>query len=190
MQIFYEKKSFFQLKELEKIAPKEKGITSMSVKEVLQSLVDDSMVDSERIGTSNYFWAYPSKGLNSRKRKFEELTKQEALIKNKIENNCLTLEKVKKGKENSKDRCNMLTDLSKLEEENKKLNEELQQYEDCDPEVLDGVKKEGDLAVEAANRWTDNIFQVKGWCKTKFNIEGNQMNKQFSIPEDLDYVEE
>ena len=33
----------------------------MSVKEVLQSLVDDSMVDTEKIGTSVYFWALPSK---------------------------------------------------------------------------------------------------------------------------------
>merc|ERR1712224_786935 len=87
MQIFYETKSFFQLKDLEKIASKEKGITLMSVKEVLQSLVDDNMVDSERIGTSNYFWAYPSKGLNIRKRKLNDLIKQEELLKGKIENN-------------------------------------------------------------------------------------------------------
>ena len=37
----------------------------MSVKEVLQSLVDDNLVDSERIGTSNYFWAYPSKAVHT-----------------------------------------------------------------------------------------------------------------------------
>ena len=37
----------------------------MSVKDVLQSLVDDGMVDTERIGTSNYFWAYPSKALHA-----------------------------------------------------------------------------------------------------------------------------
>ena len=36
-----------------------------SVKEVLQSLVDDGLVDSERIGTSNYFWAFPSKAVNN-----------------------------------------------------------------------------------------------------------------------------
>ena len=36
----------------------------MSVKDVLQSLVDDGMVDSDRIGTSNYFWAFPSKAAN------------------------------------------------------------------------------------------------------------------------------
>ena len=38
---------------------------SMSVKEILQSLVDDALVDAERIGTSNYFWAFPSKAANN-----------------------------------------------------------------------------------------------------------------------------
>jgi hypothetical protein len=37
----------------------------MSVKDILQSLVDDAMVDSDRIGTSNYFWAFPSKAINN-----------------------------------------------------------------------------------------------------------------------------
>jgi len=47
------------------MAQREKGITSMSVKEILQSLVDDALVDTERIGTSNYFWAFPSKASNN-----------------------------------------------------------------------------------------------------------------------------
>ena len=38
LEIFYTKKEFFLLKELEKIGPKEKGITSQSVKDVVQSL--------------------------------------------------------------------------------------------------------------------------------------------------------
>ena len=54
-------KDFFQLKELERMCQKEKGITSMSVKEILTSLVDDGMVDTDKIGTSVYFWAFPSK---------------------------------------------------------------------------------------------------------------------------------
>lgn len=48
----------------------------MTVKDVLQSLVDDNMVDSERVGTSNYYWAFPSKALHARKHKLEELQKQ------------------------------------------------------------------------------------------------------------------
>ena len=40
-------------------------IASQSVKDVLQSLVDDGMVDADRIGTSMYFWAFPSKAANT-----------------------------------------------------------------------------------------------------------------------------
>ena len=40
-------------------------LASMSVKEVLQSLVDDNLVDTDKIGTSIYFWAYPSKALHT-----------------------------------------------------------------------------------------------------------------------------
>ena len=39
----------------------EKGIISQSVKEVLTSLCDDGLVDTEKVGTSVYFWAFPSK---------------------------------------------------------------------------------------------------------------------------------
>lgn len=59
LQIFYEKKEFFTLKELEKIASKEKNIAVQVVKDVLQGLIDDDLVRSEKIGTSIYFWRFP-----------------------------------------------------------------------------------------------------------------------------------
>lgn len=59
LQLFYERKEFFTLKELEKIAAKEKGIVAQAVKDVLQTLVDDGLVRSEKIGTSVYFWIFP-----------------------------------------------------------------------------------------------------------------------------------
>lgn len=41
----------FQLKELENLGPK-KGVISQSVKDVVQSLVDDDLVLKDKIGTS------------------------------------------------------------------------------------------------------------------------------------------
>lgn len=43
--------SELQLKELEKLGPK-KGVISQSVKDVVQSLVDDDLVSKDKIGTS------------------------------------------------------------------------------------------------------------------------------------------
>lgn len=35
----------------------------MVIKEVLQSLIDDNLIDQEKIGASNVYWAFPSKAL-------------------------------------------------------------------------------------------------------------------------------
>ena len=50
---------------------------AMVVKEIVQGLVDDNMVDTERIGTSNYFWAFPSKAMNAVSILMKNLTLQQ-----------------------------------------------------------------------------------------------------------------
>lgn len=59
----------------------------MTVKDVLQSLVDDNMVDCERVGTSNYYWAFPSKALHARNHKLEELQKQVSSVPSSLISN-------------------------------------------------------------------------------------------------------
>jgi hypothetical protein len=36
----------------------------------------------------------------------------------------------------------------------KRLQSELEKYKECDPEVMEQMKKEAIIAREAANRWT------------------------------------
>ncbi|XP_022110506.1 meiotic nuclear division protein 1 homolog isoform X2 [Acanthaster planci] len=182
-------KDVFQLKELEKIAPKTKGITSMSVKDVVQSLVDDGMVDSDRIGTSNYFWAFPSKASNARKRKLDDLTTALEGSEKKRATTKKLITKATIGKENTDDRIELMKTLAVQEQENSRLKAELEKYRECDPEVLEEVKKQTLVAREAANRWTDNIFTIKSWCKKKFSMEEKTIDKHFGIPEDFDYID-
>ncbi|XP_038880241.1 meiotic nuclear division protein 1 homolog isoform X3 [Benincasa hispida] len=77
LQIFYESQDFFLLKELEKLGPR-KGVISQSVKDVVQSLVDDDLVSKEKIGTSVYFWSLPSCAGNQEERE-EALAKLKAI---------------------------------------------------------------------------------------------------------------
>lgn len=189
LDIFYEKKEVFQLKELEKIAPKEKGIVAQSVKDVVQSLVDDGLVDTDKIGTSVYFWAFPSKAANNRKRRLSEL-------QNKVDESGKKLKKLeeqvteaKSGREDSEERNNMLKELLDNKKTLAELKSKIEEYKDCDPEVLEEMKKQITEYKDAANMWTDNIFSIKSWCQKKFFIEEAILNKQFEIPEDLDYVD-
>ena len=34
----------------------------------------------------------------------------------------------------------------------------------------------------------ENVFAMKSWCKNKFGVEESQIDKQFGIPEDLEYI--
>jgi hypothetical protein len=60
LALLHETQDFFVLKELEKLASNSKGIVPQSVKEVLQELKDDRLIECEKIGTSNYFWSFPA----------------------------------------------------------------------------------------------------------------------------------
>jgi hypothetical protein len=83
LDILQDSKSPFLLKELEKVGGK-RGVGKLdakqsvhlcrqlsfssviqSIKDVLQSLVDDGIVDLEKIGIQNFYWAFPSKELVS-----------------------------------------------------------------------------------------------------------------------------
>ncbi|XP_041641419.1 meiotic nuclear division protein 1 homolog isoform X2 [Cheilinus undulatus] len=189
MEIFFESKDVFQLKDIEKIAPKQKGIAPMTVKDVLQSLVDDNMVDCERVGTSNYYWAFPSKALHARKHKLEELNKQVSEAKQRKASLQKAVEKAKLGREDTNERSSLMKELTALREDKTQLQAELEKYRECDPEVVEEMRKSNVIAKEAVSRWTDNVFAIKSWTKKKFAFDDSRINKAFGIPEDFDYLD-
>ncbi|KAM0932557.1 putative meiotic nuclear division protein [Dioscorea sansibarensis] len=191
LQIFYGSQGFFLLKELEKLGPK-KGVISQSVKDVVQSLVDDDLVLKDKIGTSVYFWSLPScagnqlrnayskleSDLKSGRKRFAELTEQR--------------ENLKKGREESDEREAALEELKAVELLHKKLTEELACYADNDPAALESMKNAIEVAYTAANRWTDNIFTLQQWCSNNFPEAREQlehMYKEVGITEDFDYLQ-
>ena len=60
-------------------------------------------------------------------------------------------------------------------------------FEKCDPKKLEEMKKKKKIAQDAANRWTDNLYEVESWMK-KQNIATEELQKNFPILKDLDYV--
>uniref|UniRef100_A0A8D0HD91 Meiotic nuclear divisions 1 n=1 Tax=Sphenodon punctatus TaxID=8508 RepID=A0A8D0HD91_SPHPU len=137
MEIFFETNDVFQLKDIERIAPKEKGITAMSVKEILQSLVDDGMVDTDRIGTSNYFWAFPSKAFHTRKRKLEAL--ETKVILGGRGHSSLVPKSVRRA--HDEERAALLKELAALRQKKEQLKAEIEKYKECDPDVVEEICK-------------------------------------------------
>eukprot|EP00833_Pecoramyces_ruminatium_P015561 jgi/Orpsp1_1/1189593/evm.model.d7180000073110.1 len=135
--LFHESKDFYQLKELERQAPKLKGVVSQSVKEVIDSLVADSLINCEKIGTSNYYWSFPGTSKIQKEEKIKQLKKEikeQEKLQKELENK---IEKASNERVPSENREHNLELLKKELEKNEKLKTEIKKYEDCDPVVIE-----------------------------------------------------
>ncbi|KAH9403748.1 Meiotic nuclear division protein 1 [Tyrophagus putrescentiae] len=187
LELFHEKQEPFLLKDLEKAATKEKGIPLQTVKDVLTSLVSDDMVDTDKIGTSVYFWSFPSKNSTivstasmwNWRRKTAQL---EAEIAEKLKSSS-------ESEEEAKRRSELQDELVAAEKESAEVAKELAKFESCDPDTFEKKKEEIETLREGVERWTDNIFAIRTYCKNKFNMEYSEIDRQLGFPPDLDYFE-
>ena len=104
LEIFHSKKDVFLLKELEKIAYKEKGVVTQSVKDVVQSLVDDDLISSDKIGSSIYYWGFPSSALVLKKNKLADLTNNLQKCNSKLDSVRNSLNDEASGKKDTPER--------------------------------------------------------------------------------------
>ncbi|XP_058744359.1 meiotic nuclear division protein 1 homolog [Vicia villosa] len=191
LQIFYESQDFYLLKELEKMGPK-KGVISQSVKDVVQSLVDDDLVSKDKIGTSVYFWSLPSCAGNQLRNVHQKLDSDLQSSGKRHAQLVEQCEALKKGREESDEREAALADLKAIELKHKELKNELEKYRDNDPAAFEAMKEAIEVAHTSANRWTDNIFTLKQWCSNNFPQAKEQlenMYKEIGITDDFDYLE-
>eukprot|EP01101_Sappina_pedata_P003399 TRINITY_DN13656_c0_g1_i1.p1 TRINITY_DN13656_c0_g1~~TRINITY_DN13656_c0_g1_i1.p1 ORF type:complete len:217 (+),score=73.89 TRINITY_DN13656_c0_g1_i1:36-653(+) len=190
MEIFHESKDVFTLKNLESIAPKQKGIIQQSVKEILQSLVDDNMVVSDKVGINTVFWSFPSHDSKIKKNQVEKLEKEVEAIKRKYSDMKAECESGQIGREDTEERRSKIARISDLESENSALKRKLSEQSANDPEILEKLVEETKIAIEAANRWSDNVTNLRTYCSRKFNLDGCEFDKNFRIPGDFyDYIE-
>ncbi|CAL5438159.1 unnamed protein product [Camellia sinensis] len=174
------------LKELEKLGPK-KGVISQSVKDVVQSLVDDDLVSKDKIGTSVYFWSLPSCAGNQLRNVYRKLEADLQSSKKRLAELVEQCGSLKKGREESDEREEALGELKAIEQKCNELKDEMGQYADNDPAAVESMKKAIEVAHAAANRWT-----VRQWCSNNFPQAKEQlehMYKEVGITDDFDYLE-
>ncbi|KAJ6731369.1 MEIOTIC NUCLEAR DIVISION PROTEIN 1-like protein [Salix purpurea] len=178
LQIFYDSQDFFLLKELEKSGPK-KGVISQSVKDVVQSLVDDDLVSKDKIGTSVYFWSLPSCAGNQLRSVYRKLDSDLQSSKKRHAELIDQCDELKKGREESDERETALAELKTIEMKYNELKDEMGKYADNDPAAFQAMKKAIEVAHVAANRWTDNIFTLRQWCSNNFPQAKEQLENMY-----------
>ena len=161
-----------------------------------QSLVDDGLVDKEKIGGTNYFWSFPGKRDRMLQLQHEETLVNIERLKEQITEANAKLADAKRGREEEEDgdnkensRASKLARLAELEQSNKKAQVELEKLQQNDPQMLADLEKELKLVTEAANRWTDNIFACKSYLTKKRGMSSKEACRILGITTDFDYPE-
>ncbi|TNJ27251.1 Mnd1 [Giardia muris] len=164
------------------------GISAMIIKQVLMELVNEDLVDSEKIGTSTYYWCFASKKSQtvlSQKSKLEGEIQQ---LKKEIQ----TLEKsivdLQGGREESDQRTLLLQRQAELQATLKEQKERFKQLSKNDPEVANRLKSFTKTAIEQANIWTDNILSLKKHLVEKYGMDPKELGNHLGITVDFDYL--
>jgi len=188
LEIFHESKDFFQLKELEKLGPKLKGIVSQSVKDVLQSLVDDGLVQADKIGASNFFWSFPSQRGAILQGRLKTVHDARDALEAQLSQLATDVETEKKSKPETDERKANLDQLASAKGELAVLEKELLQYGACDPVKVEEKKRGVMLAKEAAIRWTDNYVILLSHFSRQNGVEADEIRKYLGVNEDYEDI--
>ncbi|CDO67079.1 meiotic nuclear division protein 1, putative [Plasmodium reichenowi] len=179
--IMLESESFFILKELESLAPK-KGIRSIFVKDLLQQLVDDDKVKSEKVGLQNVFWVLKTEESSILQNKYQELMEQkrdyEEIIKKEKQEYDKLMHSLKYSEEELQKQVGDVKVLLNVLEKKKM---ELQDLKKTDIKQIEKMKIQNKCAVESILRWNNNIFIVKQWIQNRTDKPGDIVDRLLGV---------
>mmetsp|Transcript_13883 Transcript_13883/g.24329 ORF Transcript_13883/g.24329 Transcript_13883/m.24329 type:complete len:207 (-) Transcript_13883:1095-1715(-) len=167
LSIFHESADVFQLKDIEKLSTK-RGINSQTIKDVLQTLLDDDLVRMEKIGSSNYYWSYPAQASVKISNEASAAEVELAAAKRRKTELTASVDKERAGQQDAAVRAELAAELAELRRKVAAAQSEMIAYKDSDPETVQAMRQGAELAKDAANRWLDNIQAMWSWAKKQF----------------------
>lgn len=197
LDIYHKTQQVYTEKEIIALAAKA-GVNANSIPEIHQSLVDDGLVEKEKIGGSNYCWAFKAKADRMAQKEHQKTLQLIQQLKVQVEEAAAQLADAKRGREDDnngttdggEDRATKLRRLVELETRKTQIQTELESLKENDPAALADLDKELKLVTEAAHRWTDNIFECKSYLIKKRGMEKKDALKILGITANFDYPED
>lgn len=148
----------------------------------------DGTIHIEKIGTSKYVWSFESEDRIRNKTKLEKLENELKGIDSEItkwSNKLETAREERKDSEREKDLGGIQTLQAQIDE----IQGKISGFEGCDPEKYKEYQQGLQVAKDAAERWTDNVFQICKFIKSKNSMKQSEILQKFEFPADFDYLE-
>jgi len=191
-ELYLEEVSVFNLKELEKLAPKKKGIVQQSVKDVNQALVDEGVVQTDKLGIGNFFWMFASQTYNAKQVQLEKAQAQLAAVRQSNEQLRERIAEFQREHASemvsADERAAKKARLAELEVLDAAQLSQLHDLAELDPDTLAAMQADRKIAVDAANRWTDAVQSLAGHLRNQFNCPPEMIAEKYGIPADLDSI--
>ena len=174
MEYFRSSLTAHTLKDLEKALPKVSSVASIQVKDHVQSLVDESLVKVEKIGSGNWYWSFGDEEKLAREATLHSLEDEHARFGKAV--SALQVEIANKEaasgtSEEVKERADLTEKVDELRTDVSKLREEVAGYGDMDPKALE-VKREGAVRErERSERWTENCWTLESWLTGTLGVD-------------------
>jgi len=172
--------TIYSLKELENMGSK-RGVPAMQIKDIINDLVSEKMVDTEKIGSGNFYWSLPSKSGQRMRLALAEVVARLNTEEGKLVAARLRASTLQGERTAGKDRDKKLAALATLKEEEAKVAHELQKYRDRDPTLLREMKHNTEVLFEDCNRWSDNIHQVRQYAETWMNVLPQTFDEMYGV---------
>lgn len=189
--MYHASKTVYTLQEVEKEGPKT-GVVRSAVLDVNQQLVDDGLVETDKIGSTGYYWSFPSKRVQNVSLQSSGLEEEIKLETSELAETHKKVKVVRESRVESASRDAQLKQLSSLKQEIAALEGQVEVLKENDPEEVARQTAIVDMCKTAANRWTDNLLELRSWLVKKKGMSSKEaVNtlKQMGVPENLEYLD-
>ena len=191
LAMFHKACAPFTKKDVEKCAPKE-GIISGAVEGVLKELCGDDLVREGKIGGSLFYWAFPGEARSRKRGEVDKAHAQLARQEEQVVALRAQAEEARKASGQSE------SDAARIKETEEAIALYRKREADAGQEMT-RVKKSGsqnmalrrkDVPIlrDAANRWTDNSFELRKYMVEQCNCDPAQADGMLGTDK-IDYVD-
>jgi hypothetical protein len=186
LEVFHGSADVLVLKDVERAAAA-RGVVLQSVKEVLQSLVDDDLVRQERIGAANYFWSFPAEASTAARSDAARAAAEAEAREAEAARAEAALHEAKAARRRGEAggggaeaeeaaRQAKVARIAELERAAAALRAELAARASSDPRHLAALRTGARCAADACSRWGDNCAALRDWLARRFEGRAGELD--------------
>ena len=190
LDFFNHSHSFYTLKELEKEGSRYTKIPSIAVKNIVQELIDDGVVNCEKCGTTNLYWCFKYDQYEKVKKQHQHYSRK---IKEKQQEREQLIERIHEEKNRRKEksefgsRNELLERLTYLRTEEKSLQESLNDLQENDADKA--LKRNTELA-KAIETCTEAIESLVYYFTklSPVHVNEQQLRQELGLPPEFEDI--